>query len=258
MVWGKGAAGRGNARPQPNLCPSLSSGVSGRTLNPGEGGMAEAAGSLPSCGTAAETGRPLQLPSLRSVWGRGSEPVGQDEAPALGWLQPAAAPGSRAPCSQAVCGCCGGHPTPQPMAHSSSGHLWLLTRCVHGAPPAPSPGARSPLLLGLAVQRAPQCPACGPARGGLLHDETARSGVGGGTGRSFCRRPSRHGHVQPARSQVRAGHGAREAGALLWPAGMALIPREECWSIGNCLPAFPGHALSPDSDRARSGPSRRW
>ena len=162
--------------------------------------MAETAGALPGCGTPAETERAPQHPSLRSVWDRGSEPsVRWDEAPALGWLQPAAAPGSRAPRSQAVCGC-----TQQPAVPGSPGCLQLLARRVRGAPLAPGPGAQGPLPLGLAVQRAPQCPVRGPARGGLLHDETARSGVGGGTRRGFRRRPSRHGHIQPPGSQVRA------------------------------------------------------
>lgn len=38
--------------------------------------------------------RAPQHPLLRSLWDRGWESVGQDEAPALGCLQPAAAPGS--------------------------------------------------------------------------------------------------------------------------------------------------------------------
>lgn len=171
--------------------------------------MAEAAGSLPGCGAPAGTGQAPRHLSLRSAWDRGSEAVGQDEVPALGWLQPAAAPGSRAPCSEAVCVCRSCGPTPWPVVPGSPGHLRLLTGHIRGAPPAPVPGARGPLPLGLAIQRAPQCPVRGPARGDLLHDETARSGIGGGTGRRFCGRPSRHGHVQPAGSQVRGSGGAR-------------------------------------------------
>lgn len=181
--------------------------------------MVEAAGSLPGCGTPAETEHSPQHPSLHSVWGGGSEPVGQDEAPALGWLQPAAVLGSQALRSQAVCGCCGGHPMPQPVV---PGYLWLLTRCIHGAPLAP--GARGPLPLGLTVQCAPQCPVRGPACGGLLHDEAAHAGISRGTRCSFRWCPSRHGHIQPAGSQVRANCGAREAGALLQPATTALLP----------------------------------
>lgn len=221
--------------------------------------MAEAAGSLPGCGTPAGTGQAPRHLSLCSVWGRGSEPVGQDEEPSLGLLQPAAAPGSWASCSQAVCICRSGCPTPWRLVPCSPGHLRLLARHIHGAPPAPSPRTWHLLPLGLAVQRAPQCPVRGPARGGLLHDETACSGVSGGTGCSFCRCPSRYGHIQPAGSQVRGSHGARGAGASLWPAGMALIPREKwCWHWELCPAAFPGCVLSAGSARARSVLSRRW
>jgi len=215
--------------------------------------MAEAAGSVPSCGTPAGTGQPPQRPLLLSARGRGSEPAGQDEEPAAGRLQPAAAPGSRVLCSQAVCAPCGSRPAPWPGV---LGCLRLLARHSRGAAPAPGPGARGPLPPGLAVQRAPQRRVRGPARGALLHDETARSGVGGGTGRSFCRRPSGHGHVQPAGSQVRA------SGASRRPAGTAALPQKGCWvrgaGIGKPPAAFPGSALSPGSARARSGPSRRW
>lgn len=134
--------------------------------------------------------------------------MGQDEASALGCLHPAAAPGSWALCSQASCDHYGDRITPQPAASGPSGHLQLPSQCVCRAPAAPGPREQSPQLLELTVQRAPQCPACGPACGGLLHDEASRAGVCGGTGRGVCWCPAGHRHVQPARSQVRASQGS--------------------------------------------------
>lgn len=133
----------------------------------------------------------------------GRERVCQDEASALGCLQAAAAPGSWALHSQISCDHYGDHLTPQPAAPGPSGQL--PSQCVCRVPPAPGPREQSPSLLELPVQRAPQCPAGGPARGGLLHDEASRAGVSGGAGRGVCRCSAGHGHFQPAGSQVRAG-----------------------------------------------------
>lgn len=149
-----------------------------------------------------------QHPSLCSWWDRGWECVGQDEASALGCLQPAAAPRGWALRSQAGCDHCGDRFTPQPAAPDPSGHLQLPSQCICRVPPAPVPREQSSQLLELGVQCAPQCPARGPACGGLLHDEASHAGISRRTGRGVCRCSAGHRHIQPARSQVRASQGS--------------------------------------------------